>query len=79
MNRLKPLFSRILCVAFALAAALTMTACGGHTQTPPASVPAQSSADGAAVLGEGQSAFTLQVVDGDGRQTDFSSARMNKP
>lgn len=72
MNRLKPLFSRILCVAFALAAALTMTACGGHAQTPPASVPVQSSADGAAVLGEGQSAFTLQVVDGDGRQTDFS-------
>ena len=61
-------FARVLCVVLIAAMALTFTACG-KTTAPASSAPVT---DATTVVGQGSIAFTLQVVDADGNETDFT-------
>ena len=66
----KRVLSAVLCLALIAATALTFTAC--KNEEPPASAPASSTATVEPKdLGEGATAFNLQVVDKGGNTTDF--------
>lgn len=67
---IKRVLSAVLCLVLIAAMALTFTAC--KNEEDPASTPASSTAEvEATTLGEGATAFNLQVVDKDGKTTDF--------
>ena len=67
---IKRVLSAVLCLALIAAMALTFTAC--KNEEDPASTPTSSTTEvGATTLGEGATAFNLQVVGKDGKSTDF--------
>ncbi len=69
-TRIFPRLSAVLVLVLIAAMALTMTACKTDSA---ASDPTETSAEVQTTqLGQGATAFTLQVVDKDGKQTDFS-------
>lgn len=67
----KRVLSAVLCLALIAAMALTFTACTNE-QDPTSSAPASSAAVEPTVLGEGATAFNLQVVDKAGNTTAFT-------
>ena len=77
-NIVSTTMSRILCLVLIAAMALTMTACsntGADTSSVSSAGPdvsgTASSPDIAAVLGEGDTSFSLTVADADGKETYF--------
>ena len=61
-------------IALLLAAMILLAACGPAQTSSAQPVSSAAAQSGAAIeKGEGQTAFTLQVVGADGQQTDFAS------
>ena len=70
----KNLLSLLLCMVLTAALALTVCGCSDNNTANDTNSPAPSqseSANGATVLGEGQTVFTLTVVDGEGNEAHY--------